>query len=102
MTWRRVVVKVGTSSLTDGSGRIHPPLLWALARGIGGLQAAGARVVLVSSGAGAGGQNAIGWAVVGGMLSATVLAIFFVPMFFVVVLRLFGSGGNQGQQAHTE
>ncbi|WP_242136894.1 efflux RND transporter permease subunit [Sphingomonas sp. TREG-RG-20F-R18-01] len=43
----------------------------------------------ISSGAGAGGQNAIGRAVVGGMLSATVLAIFFVPMFFVVVMRLF-------------
>ncbi|MGE4429562.1 MAG: efflux RND transporter permease subunit [Sphingobium sp.] len=43
----------------------------------------------VSSGAGAGGQNAIGWAVVGGMLSATVLAIFFVPLFFFVVKRLF-------------
>jgi HAE1 family hydrophobic/amphiphilic exporter-1/multidrug efflux pump len=46
----------------------------------------------LSTGAGAGGQNAIGWAVVGGMLSATVLAIFFVPMFFVVVLRFFGHG----------
>ena len=43
----------------------------------------------LSSGAGAGGQNAIGWAVVGGMLSATVLAIFFVPMFFTVVKKLF-------------
>jgi HAE1 family hydrophobic/amphiphilic exporter-1/multidrug efflux pump len=42
-----------------------------------------------STGAGAGGQNAIGWAVVGGMLSATVLAIFLVPMFFVVVWQLF-------------
>ena len=44
----------------------------------------------IANGAGAGGQNAIGRAVVGGMLSATVLAIFFVPMFFVVILRLFG------------
>jgi len=43
----------------------------------------------VSSGAGSGGQNAIGTGVVGGMLSATVLAIFFVPVFFVVVLKLF-------------
>ncbi len=60
MTWRRVVVKVGTSSLTDGSGRIYPPLLWALARGIGGLQAAGVKVVLVSSGAGAAGRERLG------------------------------------------
>ena len=43
----------------------------------------------VSTGAGAGGQNAIGWSVVGGMLSATVLGIFFVPLFFVAVKRLF-------------
>ena len=43
----------------------------------------------LSSGAGAGGQNAIGWSVVGGMLSATILAIFFVPMFFIVVKKLF-------------
>ena len=52
----------------------------------------------ISTGAGAGGQNAIGRAVVGGMLSATILAIFFVPMFFVVVLRLFGRHG--GDEAH--
>ena len=43
----------------------------------------------ISTGAGAGGQNAIGRAVVGGMISATVLAIFFVPMFFLLVKRLF-------------
>jgi HAE1 family hydrophobic/amphiphilic exporter-1/multidrug efflux pump len=48
----------------------------------------------IANGAGAGGQNAIGRAVVGGMFSATVLAIFFVPMFFIVVLRLFGAGQN--------
>jgi multidrug efflux pump len=43
----------------------------------------------VSNGAGSGGQNAIGTGVVGGMLSATILAIFFVPAFFVLVLGLF-------------
>jgi len=48
----------------------------------------------ISTGAGAGGQNAIGRAVVGGMITATVFAIFLVPMFFVVVLRLFGQGGR--------
>ncbi len=47
----------------------------------------------LSTGAGAGGQRAIGWAVVGGMLSATILAIFFVPTFFVVVKRLFRQHG---------
>ncbi|HVF95527.1 MAG TPA: efflux RND transporter permease subunit [Sphingomonas sp.] len=64
--------------------RLRPILMTSLAFIFGVLPLA------ISSGAGAGGQNAIGRAVVGGMLSATVLAIFFVPMFFVVVLRLFG------------
>ncbi|HEU0200161.1 MAG TPA: efflux RND transporter permease subunit [Burkholderiaceae bacterium] len=43
--------------------------------------------LVLSSGAGAGAQNALGSAVIGGMTSATVLAIFFVPLFFVRVLR---------------
>jgi hydrophobe/amphiphile efflux-1 (HAE1) family protein len=42
----------------------------------------------IASGAGAGARIAIGTSVVGGMLTATVLAIFFVPLFFVVVLTL--------------
>jgi multidrug efflux pump len=44
----------------------------------------------ISTGAGSGSQNAIGTGVLGGTISATVLGIFFVPMFFVVVTRLFG------------
>jgi multidrug efflux pump len=43
----------------------------------------------IATGAGAASRIAIGTAVVGGMLSATLLAIFFVPVFFVAVLRLF-------------
>ncbi|OYW83836.1 MAG: hydrophobe/amphiphile efflux-1 family RND transporter, partial [Sphingobium sp. 32-64-5] len=54
----------------------------------------------MSSGAGAGGQNAIGWSVVGGMLSATVLAIFFVPLFFFVVKRLFRQDKPQATDPH--
>jgi hypothetical protein len=41
----------------------------------------------IAHGAGAGGQIAIGTAVIGGMLSATVLAILFVPLFFVLISR---------------
>ena len=66
--------------------RLRPILMTSLAFGFGVLPLA------LSSGAGAGGQNAIGRAVVGGMFTATVLAIFFVPMFFVVVSHLFGHG----------
>jgi multidrug efflux pump len=43
----------------------------------------------LNSGAGSGAQNALGNAVIGGMLSATFLAIFFVPLFFVVVRGWF-------------
>jgi multidrug efflux pump len=43
----------------------------------------------LSRGAGSGSQNAIGTGVMGGMISATVLAIFFVPVFFVLVFRSF-------------
>jgi multidrug efflux pump subunit AcrB len=39
----------------------------------------------IATGAGAGSQNDIGTGVVGGMLAATILAIFFVPVFFVLV-----------------
>jgi hypothetical protein len=41
----------------------------------------------IAHGAGAGGQVAIGTAVIGGMLSATALAILFVPLFFVLIAR---------------
>ena len=45
--------------------------------------------LMISNGAGAGSQHSIGTAVVGGMTSATFLAIFFVPLFYVVVMRFF-------------
>jgi HAE1 family hydrophobic/amphiphilic exporter-1/multidrug efflux pump len=59
--------------------RLRPILMTSLAFILGVLPLAIAR------GAGAGGQNAIGTAVMGGMLSATVLAIIFVPLFFVLI-----------------
>jgi multidrug efflux pump len=43
----------------------------------------------ISSGAGANSRHAIGTGVLGGMTLATVLAILFIPLFFVVVLRIF-------------
>ena len=45
--------------------------------------------MLFRSGAGSGSQHAVGTGVMGGMISATVLAIFFVPLFFVLVRRRF-------------
>jgi multidrug efflux pump len=51
----------------------------------------GVAPLAIASGAGSGGQNAIGTGVAGGMITATALAIFLVPAFFVAVLRLVES-----------
>jgi multidrug efflux pump subunit AcrB len=46
---------------------------------------AGVTPLALNTGAGAGSQNDIGTGVIGGMFAATVLAIFFVPLFFILV-----------------
>lgn len=69
--------------------RLRPILMTSFAFMLGVLPLA------ISTGAGANSRHAIGTGVFGGMLSATVLAIFFVPLFFVVVMRLF-----RKRQAH--
>ena len=58
----------------------------------------GVTPLAISSGAGAAAQNAIGIAVMGGMFAATFLAIFFVPMFYAMVEKLFH--GNKGRTQH--
>ncbi len=63
--------------------RLRPIIMTSLAFGLGVVPLA------ISSGAGAGGQNAIGIGVLGGVAAGTLLAIIFVPVFFLVVLRLF-------------
>ena len=65
--------------------RLRPILMTSLAFILGVLP------LVISSGAGASSRNAIGTGVMGGMISATVLAIFFVPLFFVLVMRYFTS-----------
>ena len=56
----------------------------------------------LATGAGSGAQNAVGTGVIGGMLASTFLAILYVPVFFVVVLRYFrvrpGKVGGEGDQ----
>jgi multidrug efflux pump len=64
--------------------RLRPILMTSIAFGLGVLPLA------ISSGAGSGSQNAIGVGVLGGMLTATFLGIFFVPVFFVLVRAWFG------------
>ncbi|PDT86171.1 efflux RND transporter permease subunit [Sinorhizobium sp. BJ1] len=64
--------------------RFRPILMTSLAFTLGVLPLA------IATGASSGSQRAIGTGVMGGMISATVLAIFFVPVFFVFVMKLFG------------
>jgi len=59
--WRRVVIKVGTSTLTAGSGKLNPPRMVDLARQIAALRAQGVEVVLVSSGAQQAGRERLGY-----------------------------------------
>ncbi len=54
----------------------------------------------ISSGASSGSQHAVGTGVIGGMLTATVLAIFWIPMFYVVVSSLFKDKATKEQEAH--
>lgn len=63
--------------------RLRPILMTSLAFILGVMP------LVISRGAGSGAQNAVGTGVMGGMLTATLFAIFFVPVFFVVVKRRF-------------
>ncbi len=56
----------------------------------------GVTPLAVASGAGSGAQNSIGIGVMGGMLAATVLGVFFVPLLFVLVCRVFGKTERTG------
>lgn len=73
------------STLDAAKLRLRPIVMTSLAFGFGVLPLA------VAGGAGAGAQKAIGTSVLGGMITATFLAIFFIPLFFVAVSKLFGT-----------
>src|SRR3569623_2027769 len=76
--------------------RLRPILMTSLAFIFGVLPLA------ISTGAGAKSRVAIGTAVMGGMLTATILAIFFVPLSFVLVRRLFRGRGHHGGGARLQ
>ena len=71
------------AAITAAKLRMRPILMTSLAF------ITGCVPLMIATGAGSGSQQAIGTAVVGGMLAATILAIFFVPVFFVIVQALF-------------
>ena len=75
--------------------RFRPILMTSLAFILGVLP------LVLASGAGSASQRAIGTGVMGGMISATLLAVFFVPVFFVVVRKFFpGSERQRRRDAH--
>ena len=55
----------------------------------------GVTPLAIATGAGAGSKHAIGTGVIGGMLTAMLLAVFFVPLFYVLVSRLFKSAADR-------
>jgi len=94
-----LIVQFAKDGLTRGMGlleatlqgaklRFRPIIMTSLAFGFGVLPLA------LTTGAGAGAQNAIGTSVLGGMVTATVLVVIFAPLFFVLVEKFFGRKGR--------
>ena len=74
--------------------RLRPILMTSLAFMLGVIP------LVLSNGAGSGAQNAVGTGVFGGMIAATSLAIFFVPVFYVVIRRRFSKKNEDIEHAH--
>jgi len=99
-----LIVEFAKENLEKGAGlieatmhavrdRLRPIIMTSLAFGLGVLPLA------IASGAGSGAQQAIGTGVLGGMVVGTLLGVFFIPLFFVVVQRVFNRkkyGKNAG------
>jgi multidrug efflux pump len=68
--------------------RLRPILMTSFAFILGVLPLA------IASGAGSGAQNAIGIGVMGGMIAATALGVFFVPLLYVAIRKTFGRRGS--------
>ena len=77
------------ATLTAVKLRFRPIIMTSLAFILGVLP------LVIATGAGSGSQRAIGTGVMGGMITATVLAVFFVPVFFVVIRRIFKGSERQ-------
>jgi hydrophobe/amphiphile efflux-1 (HAE1) family protein len=75
--------------------RLRPILMTSFAFILGVLP------LVVSTGAGAGSRHSVGTGVLGGMISATLLGIFFAPLFFFVVKKLFPEKITQGTETAT-
>ncbi|WP_352339306.1 efflux RND transporter permease subunit [Psychrobacter sp. 16-MNA-CIBAN-0192] len=69
--------------MTAARQRLRPIIMTSLAFGLGVVP------LFIATGAGSGSQNAIGTSVVGGVVTATFLGIFFIPMFYIWVRSIF-------------
>ena len=69
--------------------RFRPIVMTSMAFGLGVIP------LVLASGAGSASQRAIGTGVLGGVITGTVLAVMFVPLFFVIVRRLFKGSARQ-------
>ena len=97
-----LVIEFAKSNIEHGMGlieatmaavrdRLRPILMTSLAFGLGVLPLA------IATGAGSGAQRAIGTGVLGGMLAGMMLGLFFIPLFFVMVRKVFGRVGRMGR-----
>jgi HAE1 family hydrophobic/amphiphilic exporter-1 len=88
-----LIVQYAMNKLQEGMGlieatlegaklRFRPIVMTSLAFGFGVLP------LVLTTGAGAGAQNAIGTSVLGGMVTGTFLAVFFIPLFYFAIYRL--------------
>jgi multidrug efflux pump len=84
-------MSAGQAALHAAELRLRPILMTSLAFILGVLPMALAR------GAGAGAQNAIGIGVAGGMVAATTIGLFFVPVFFIFVTKTFGGRNREAK-----
>ncbi len=94
-----LIVQFAKAGLEQGMGlieatvegaklRFRPIIMTSLAFAFGVLPMA------VTTGAGAGAQNAIGTGVLGGMVTATILVVIFTPLFYVLIEKIFGRRGK--------
>ena len=84
------------ATLSAARQRLRPIIMTSLAFILG------VTPLAIASGAGSGAQNSVGIGVLGGMMAATVIGVFFVPLLYVAVRRLFPgrSRPNAGTLAH--
>ena len=82
--------------ITAAEQRFRPILMTSMAFILG------VTPLAIATGAGSESQNAIGIAVMGGMFAATFLAIFFVPMFYVMVVKWFGAKRHSHEEDSKE